>query len=214
MEDGDLADLPGEGWAKALTCRVLDRTLAQGGKPEHVPRILHHRRVRPDPVRPAAIDHAAFRDLPSITVIVPTRNRVDLLRMCLTGLAGTEYPGALQIIVIDNDSDDPETLDYLNALDPDFARVMRHPGAFNFAAMNNRAIEEATGDLVCLLNNDIEIRDPDWLTTMAVQALRPEVGAVGAQLLYPDRRIQHAGVVTRIGGGAAHAHRQIGRAHV
>lgn len=207
VEGADLAGLPSEGWAEAMTRGVLDRTLAQGRKPEHVPRILHHRSVRPDPVRPAALDHASLTDLPSVTIIVPTRNRVDLLRMCLAGLTGTQYPGALEIIVIDNDSDDPETLDYLNALDPDFARVIRYPGAFNFAAMNNRAIEEATGDLICLLNNDIEIRDPHWLTTMAVQALRPEVGAVGAQLLYPDGRIQHAGVVTGIGGGAAHAHR-------
>lgn len=207
VEEGDLSDLPDEGWGEALTRRALDRTILQGGRPRHLPRVMHHRRVRPEPERPAARDHADFENLPSVTIIIPTRNRADLLRTCLNGLAQTQYPGALDIIVIDNDSDDPGTVDFLGGLDPAFARVMHHPGAFNFAEMNNRAIEEASGHLICLLNNDIEICDPHWLSAMAVQALRPDVGAVGAQLLYADGRIQHAGVVTGIGGGAAHAHR-------
>ncbi|MGF1957790.1 glycosyltransferase family 2 protein, partial [Enterococcus casseliflavus] len=80
---------------------------------------------------------------------------------------------------------------------------MRHGGAFNYSAINNRAAEEAQGRLLCLLNNDVEAIGPGWLTTLAIQALRPEVGAVGARLLYPDGRIQHAGVVIGIADAAA-----------
>jgi GT2 family glycosyltransferase len=85
--------------------------------------------------------------------------------------------------------------------------VLRHPGPFNYSAINNRAVAEASGELICLLNNDIEMLAPDWLGIMAMQALRDDVGAVGAQLLYPDGRIQHAGVVIGVGQAAGHAHR-------
>ncbi|QNE05888.1 glycosyltransferase family 2 protein [Croceicoccus marinus] len=213
----DLDDLPRGNRAEALTRRVLARTVAEGAQPLHVRAILHHRcdrpaPIRPAPIRPAPIRRAASRHdpslaQPSVTIIVPTRNRIDLLRTCLQGIADTRYAGALDVIVIDNDSDDPEALAFLKGLEPGTARVLRHPGAFNFAAMNNRAVEQSTGRMVCLLNNDIEIRDPHWLETLVRQALRPEVGAVGPQLLYPDGRIQHAGVVLGVGGGAAHAHR-------
>ncbi|WP_371710591.1 glycosyltransferase family 2 protein [Novosphingobium sp. BW1] len=208
VEAQDLADLPAQNWIASLVGRAL---AAQGGAaPQHLRHILHHRRARPEPRRP--LDASTRPETPEggwpqVSVIVPTRNRVDLLRTCLEGLRATDYPGALDVLVIDNGSDDPATLEYLSRLDPAFARVLAYPGPFNFAAMNNRALEEAGGELVCFLNNDIEMRDPHWLAVMARQALRPEVGAVGARLLYPDGRIQHAGVVIGIGGGAAHAHR-------
>ncbi|WP_139150028.1 glycosyltransferase family 2 protein, partial [Sphingobium yanoikuyae] len=144
--------------------------------------------------------------LPPLSVIVPTRNRVDLLRTCLDGVAAAHYPQA-NVIVMDNDSDDPETLAYLAALDPARHQVLRHSGAFNYSAINNRAAAQAQGRLLCLLNNDIEMTDPHWLAILATQALRPEVGAVGARLLYPDGRIQHAGVVIGVGNAAGHAHR-------
>ena len=144
--------------------------------------------------------------LPKVSVIVPTRNRLDLLRTCLEGVESTDYPN-LEVIVVDNGSDDPATLKYLLNLDPARYRVLRVPGPFNFSELNNRAVQMAAGELLCLLNNDIEVLEPDWLAIMARQALRPDVGAVGARLLYPDGRIQHAGVVMGICGGAAHAHR-------
>lgn len=144
--------------------------------------------------------------LPKVSVVVPTRNRVDLLRTCLEGVARTRYP-EIEIIVVDNDSDDPSTLAYLEELDSARVRVLRHPGAFNYSTINNRAAAVAQGTLLCLLNNDIEVISPDWLAIMATQALRDDVGAVGAQLLYPDGRIQHAGVVVGVGNAAGHAHR-------
>lgn len=180
-----------------------------GGQPVHLREVLYHRHRRPKPQRPGPLQLTPEerRSLPSVSIIVPTRNQVDLLRPCLEGIAATDYPRRKEIIVIDNGSDEPETLRYLAGLDPDFARVVVDNGPFNFAALNNSAVTEASGDLLCFLNNDIEITDPQWLTVMAHQAMRADVGAVGAQLLYPDGRIQHAGVVLGIGGGAAHAHR-------
>lgn len=197
----EVESLSGEDWAPGLVAQAMT-----AGRPIHIPQVLHHRRSRPRPHVPAALGVAACEGLPPTSVIVPTRNRVDLLRSCLEGLAKTDYPD-LEIIVVDNDSDDPATLAYLAGLDPARHRVLRHPGPFNFSTLNNRAAAEARGRLLCLLNNDIEVIEPGWLATMARQAMRENVGAVGARLLYPDGRIQHAGVVLGVGGGAAHAHR-------
>lgn len=170
-----------------------------------LPHVLHHRRTRPMPRIPVASELNNGRS-PKVSVIIPTRNRLDLLRTCISGLARTDYPN-MEVIVVDNGSDDPAALQFLAELDPARFLVLRDDGPFNFSRLNNRAAQLAQGELLCLLNNDIEVLGPDWLKIMAGQALRPEVGAVGACLLYPDGRIQHAGVVLGICGGAAHAHR-------
>ena len=185
-----------------LTCRALHR-----GTPIHVAEVLHHRRSRPRPQLPPVMGFETG-PLPLVSVIVPTRNRVDLLRSCLEGVARTNYP-RLETIVVDNDSDDPATLDYLAGLEQGGCRLIRHSGPFNYSAINNRAASVARGEMLCLLNNDVDVIEPDWLLALVAQALRDEVGAVGAQLLYPDGSIQHAGVVLGICGGAAHAHRRL-----
>ncbi len=187
-------------WAQKLVLGA-----AGEGVPVHVRQILHHRRMRIAP-RVAAAPVVRCGDLPPVTIVIPTRNRVDLLQTCLDGVAATEYPD-IDVIVVDNDSDDPQTLSYLAALDPVRHQVIRYSGPFNYSAMNNRAVAAARGRLICLLNNDVEILQPDWLATMAAQAMREDVGAVGARLLYPDGRIQHAGVVIGVGNAAGHAHR-------
>lgn len=145
---------------------------------------------------------------PRVSVVIPTRDRVDLLRTCLgTLLEKTDYPD-LEILVVDNGSTDPGALAYLRTLTLDpRVRVLRRPGPFNFSALNNSAVEEATGELVCLLNNDIEVVEPGWLRAMVAHALRPEVGCVGATLLYPNGQLQHAGVMLGIGGVAGHGHK-------
>lgn len=198
-------------WAARLIADALTAGNRQDDVALHVRAILHHRRTRPAPRIPLAPVQLTTADhkLPRVSLLIPTHNRLDLLATCLEGLSRTIYPHPLEIIVIDNRSDDPATLDFLRDIDPAFARVVRDDGPFNFAAINNRAVAAAKGELLCFLNNDIELIDPHWLLAMARQAIRADVGAVGAQLRYPDGRIQHAGVVVGIGGAAAHAHRLI-----
>jgi GT2 family glycosyltransferase len=187
-------------WAARLVSNVATRGTAKA-----VQKMLHHRRTRPVP--PAAAAPLELADeLPLVSVIIPTRNRVNLLKTCVAGLSGTDYPN-LEVIVVDNDSDDTETLAWLHAFDGGRTRVLRHPGPFNYSMINNRAVAEARGQLICLLNNDIEVLSPNWLAIMATQALRDDVGAVGARLLYPDGRIQHSGVIIGVGNAAGHAHR-------
>ena len=145
---------------------------------------------------------------PSVTAIVATRDRCHLLKRCLTGLLNeTTYPH-LQVLLIDNDSSEPETLEYLASLSQvPRIRVLPYHGPFNFADINNHAAEEADGEIIALINNNVEVMNPDWLDAMVAYAVRSEVGAVGAKLLYPDHRIQHAGVVIGLGGVTDHIFR-------
>jgi glycosyltransferase involved in cell wall biosynthesis len=137
---------------------------------------------------------------PLVSVIVPTRDRADLLSVCARGvLRGTDY-SALEFLVVDNGSREPATAALLADLSADSrVRVLRIEEKFNFAALCNRAASEARGEVLVLLNNDVEIVEPGWLRELVAHALRPEVGAVGARLLYPSGRVQHAGIV--LGGG-------------
>ena len=193
-------------WAATLAAAAV----ASGCGATHIRAVLHHRQSRPRPrfsPPPLQIEP----ELPRLSAIIPTRNQVGLLATCLAGLEDADYPD-IEVIVVDNDSDDPATLAFLAALPARsragrLFRVLRHPGPFNYSAINNRAVVDASGALICLLNNDIEMLAPDWLAVMATQSLRDDVGAVGAQLLYPDGRIQHAGVVIGVGNAAGHAHR-------
>ena len=150
---------------------------------------------------------------PSVSLIVPTRDRLDVLRNCIDGLLHkTRYPN-LQVIIVDNQSSEPSTLDYLESLKEDArVRVLRIEGDFNHSLLNNRAVAEADGDIIGFVNNDIEIIHPDWLEEMIAQVGQPGVGAVGAKLYYADDTIQHAGVILGIGGYAGHSHRYVPRA--
>jgi O-antigen biosynthesis protein len=141
---------------------------------------------------------------PKVTLIIPTRNRVDLLRPCVESIfERTAYPD-FELLIIDNGSDDPATLAYLNELaGTGRARILRDDGPFNYSALNNRAARASTTPILALLNNDIEPITPDWLDEMVSLALRPSTGAVGALLLYPNETIQHAGVVLGITGNPA-----------
>jgi GT2 family glycosyltransferase len=142
---------------------------------------------------------------PLVSVIVPIRDKPALLARCADGvLHRTDYPD-LELLVVDNDSAEPATHATLVALlaDPR-VRVLHHAGAFNYAAINNRAVGLARGEVVVLLNNDTDVTDPFWLREMVGHALRPEVGAVGAKLRYEDGTVQHGGVVLAPGAHAAH----------
>ncbi|MBD2841045.1 glycosyltransferase family 2 protein [Erythrobacter rubeus] len=145
---------------------------------------------------------------PLVSVIVATRDRVELLETCVEGvLNDTDYP-EIELIIVDNDSRDPATLDYMEkaARDPR-VRLVRWPHPFNYSAINNYGATFAKGEYLCLLNNDIEVIEPDWLTELLREACQPGIGAVGARLLYPDRSIQHAGVAIGLGNAAGHPHR-------
>lgn len=134
--------------------------------------------------------------LPLVSVLVPTRDRADLLVRCVTSLlTGTNYSN-LELLIIDNGSSEPESVNLLQRLSGDpRVQILHRPGPFNFSALNNDAARHARGEILVLLNSDTEALHPDWLREMVSHALRPDVGAVGARLLYPDRRVQHAGVV-------------------
>ncbi|MEG5062249.1 glycosyltransferase [Microcoleus sp. B3-A4] len=139
---------------------------------------------------------------PSVTVIIPTKNQFKLLKACLDSLETTTYKN-YQVAVIDNESDDPKTLEYLKQLNCQVLHIKNPGGKFSFAAINNRAAEQVDSDYVLFLNNDTEVINPRWLSQMVGYAQIPGVGAVGARLLYPDGRIQHAGVIHGLHHGLA-----------
>ena len=147
-----------------------------------------------------------------VTLVIPTRNGLDLLRLCVESILGrSSYPN-FDIVIVDNGSDDPACLAWLTAMAKDpRIRVRRDDSPFNFSALNNAAIAEARGEFVALVNNDIEVITPGWLEEMVSLAARPGVGAVGARLWYSDGTLQHGGVITGIGEGAGHAHKRLTR---
>ena len=130
---------------------------------------------------------------PSVAIIIPTRNNLEFLRACIDSLNKTTYRN-YELVIVDNESDDPGTLDYLASLPHRVLRIPT-PDGFSFAAINNRAVEQVNTDYVLFLNNDTEVISPEWLSAMVGYMGMSEVGAVGARLLLPDGRIQHAGVV-------------------
>ncbi|KAA0577943.1 glycosyltransferase [Azospirillum sp. B21] len=144
---------------------------------------------------------------PAVSVIVPTRNSPVLLRNCLDALLRTRqaYPGPLQILVIDHQNEDPDSVALIAAMQAQRGvDVMPYKGPFNWAMMNNLAAEQASGEVLVFLNDDTLATDPGWLTRAVATLGLPDVGVVGARLLYGDGSIQHAGVVTSFEQGAVH----------
>ncbi|MDR6423182.1 GT2 family glycosyltransferase [Paraburkholderia phenoliruptrix] len=155
-----------------------------------------------------AVPHPA----PKVSLIIPTRDGVDLLRQCIDSIfLRTIYPN-YDIIVVDNGSVKEETLSYFAQISQKAnVRILRDESSFNFSALNNRAAAIATGEYLCLLNNDIEVISPDWLNEMVGVASQPGNGAVGAALWYPDDTLQHGGVLMGLGGVAGHIHHKMKR---
>nr|WP_238314147.1 glycosyltransferase [Methylobacterium crusticola] len=189
--------------AEEARLQALRDLLARRGLPHRVERgpLGFNRLVRvlPDPA-------------PRVSVVIPTRDRGELLAVALEGLlSGTAYPD-IEVVILDNDSTEPATRALLAraATDPR-VRVLACPGPFNFSALSNAGAAAARGALLLFLNNDIEVREPGWLAEMASIAVEPGVGAVGAKLSYPDGTLQHGGVILGAGGVAGHSHLDIGR---
>lgn len=174
-------------------------------------------------VEPLAHGHYRVRwpvpsEAPLVSVIIPTRDRVDLLRNCVESVLQKTRYSNLELVVIDNRSQDPDALAYLEELRHRRHgrvrfQVLRYDAPFNYSAINNFAVASSRGDVLCLLNNDVEVIGEDWLTEMVSHALRFDVGAVGAMLYYPDDSIQHAGVILGVGGVANHAYSGQQRGH-
>jgi GT2 family glycosyltransferase len=145
-----------------------------------------------------------LRETRRISIIIATRDRIDLLSRCITSITSkTSYPN-YEIIVVDNESRSEEAREYFRNFEH---RLLQFQGPFNFSALNNLAVEQTDAPWLLFLNNDVEVIESEWLTVMAEHVQRPEVGAVGARLLYPNDTVQHAGVVLGVGGIADHAFR-------
>jgi len=138
---------------------------------------------------------------PLVTLIVPTRNRRELLQRCVESIFQKTTYRPFDLMIVDNQSDDPATLTYLAELqEKRRVRVLRYDAPFNFSAINNFAVEQADGEIIGLINNDVEVITPAVLEEMVSHAIQPEIGAVGAMLYYPNNTIQHAGVILGLGG--------------
>ena len=217
-----------------LVLRATERT----EKIHHVPKVLYHRGAAPAPedARTEAGSRRALsgalkrrgiegsveagllagsfrtrikiRGEPKVSLIIPTRDNVSLLRNCVESVERLTTYRNYEIIIIDNNSVHPETVRYLAATPH---RVVPFREAFNYSRINNLGVSHAGGEYVLLLNDDTEVISGGWLEAMLEHGQRPEVGAVGAKLIYPDGRIQHAGVLTGVGGAytpgiATHSH--------
>lgn len=233
-----LARLPAavsDGADAATLIAGLLSAAARVDTPEHLPRILTHRawqrRRRPGDRWPSLLawlwpDVSASRPLgnnaafwvvapadppawPDVSILIPTRDQPDLLAACLAGLRRLRYAGQVELVLIDNGTTDPAAMALLREAGEAGAVVIRDDAPFNFSRLNNRAAVVARSDILCLLNNDVEALDGDWLSAMVRHAVRPEIGAVGALLLYPDGAIQHAGVVVGMGGAAGHVQKGV-----
>jgi GT2 family glycosyltransferase len=170
-----------------------------------------------EPGKPAPVDDALLPELhrvrfdlmirtwPKVSVIIPNRDSPELMKTVLGGLAQTDYPD-IEIIVADNDTADLATLAlYKECGEGPLPFVIEAvPGTFNFSRSVNRGVARATGELLLLLNNDVEMQDETWLKEMVSCFRYERTGIVGARLLYPDRTLQHGGVIVGLGGLAGH----------
>jgi glycosyltransferase involved in cell wall biosynthesis len=149
---------------------------------------------------------------PRVCIVMPTRDKLELLKPCIESIfARTDY-SAFELLLVDNGTTEHGAVEYLKHLTTNpRVRILRDEGEFRFGRLNNIGVQNTDAELIALLNNDLEVIEPDWLQEMVSQVTQPGVGAVGARLLYPDNRIQHAGVILGVGGVAAHAHKGLPR---
>jgi len=207
---------------------LLLRCVEDAHEITHLPRILYHAATESAPdglnltpddltahlmrtglsnptaeVLPQGIRYAWDCSFSLVSIIIPSKDKVEYLRRCIESIQRiTDYP-RYEIIIVDNDSHNLSTLDYYAHL-PAGVRLLKNHDAFNYSAYNNRGARVARGDLLLFLNNDVEIIEPGWMLEMVRWAERPEVGIVGAKLLYPDGLLQHAGIVIGMEGHGSH----------
>ncbi len=191
--------------------RGLPRTALLG----HAERLGLGCRIRRHPILEDcwAFDFAPAEPVPLVSLIIPTRDKLELIRPCVESLLSrTAYP-ALEVIIVDNGSRDPQTLRFLAEAEASGrVRVHRDDRPFNYSALNNGAAAAARGTVIGLLNNDILVPpdcDPGWLHRVVGRLMAPRVGAVGIKLIYASGLVQHAGVVVGVGGMAENAFKHL-----
>lgn len=164
---------------------------------EPAPELTNMNRVRPSLEKPA----------PLISLIIPTKDGIDLLRQCIQSVQQKSSYSPYEILVVNNNSQFPASQIYFDQLKREGIRVLDYPHPFNFSAINNFAARQARGEYLCLLNNDIEVQTADWMEELLSFAQLDQAGPVGARLWYPGNQgLQHGGVVVGLGGVAGHAH--------
>lgn len=226
---GGIRSLPGGDWEHDLVLRTTERAEAVA----HIAEVLCHRRAGTDPASSlgaaavaAALERRGERNatvtpgpMPTtwrieralhgqhlVSAVIPFRDSTRYLRTCVDSILATSADTELELILVDNGSVEPETqtlLERLTGYGP-HVRVVRDDRQFNWAALNNGAVRVARGDVLLFLNDDVEARSSGWLEALAVDALRPEIGAAGGRLLYPSGQVQFAGMVVGLGGAAGH----------
>ena len=204
-------------WARRLigarrAIEIADRPLPvdEGLRATHLRRVLA-RCAAPtalaprDSPRPPA---SPVQDRPCATIVIPTRDRVDLLRGCVESLQRVKGRDDFEVIVVDNSSEETATLAYLNDIPRDSRfRVLERPGPFNFSALCNTGVDGARAVTLVFLNNDTKALSPHWLDRLIAWTRLPSVGAVGAKLIYPNGQLRHVGVVIGVDGHATHFER-------
>jgi GT2 family glycosyltransferase/SAM-dependent methyltransferase len=146
---------------------------------------------------------------PKVSIIIPTKDKLDILQKCVESIESKTTYKNYEVIIVDNLSQDAETVAYLNDLQKNHAnyKVLKFEENFNFSRLNNFAARHAQGEHLLFLNNDVEVISPEWLAAMVEHSQRKEVGCVGAKLLYPNDNIQHVGVVIGLNGCCEHVYK-------
>lgn len=187
-------------YAYAATRRAVQEHLDRTGvhaSCEPAPRLNYHQRIR----------YSLPQPRPHVTIIIPTRDRIDVLSRCVRSVTSRSTYGSYDVVVVDNGSTAEDTRTYFDELRRDSRfSILRVDEPFNFSRLNNLAAAGARGSVLCFLNNDTEVISADWLEEMVGLAIQSGVGAVGAMLYYPNNVVQHAGVIVGLGGVAGHAH--------
>lgn len=152
---------------------------------------------------------------PLVSLLIPTRDHLNLIEPCIRSIIDKSTYKDFEILILDNGSCEPKTLQFFETIQKEDTRVkvLRYDHPFNYSAINNYGVQRAKGSIIGLVNNDIEIISPDWLTEMVSQVCRSEIGCVGAKLYFENDTIQHGGVICSLGDVAGHSHKHFPRTH-
>jgi len=213
-------DAPAQSAEALLPC-CIDADAVASDDREFVPAVVQAHLARqglnglalPHPTLPDAcrVRFTLPETPPRVGIVIPTRDNVGVLSVCLESLLQESTYPDLRVVVVDNGSVKPETLAYLEGIDDPRVQVLRDDAPFNFSRLINRGASAVEGEVLCLLNNDMQITQPDWLEEMVGWALQDGVAAVGARLWYGEGTLQHGGIVLGIQGVAGHAHKHLAK---